>query len=214
MAPNTSRCRCEQTTSRIPKTSREPIGCQRSSRERPSIANRRCTRLHCSLHRYYHRRPRRITRTDDYSARVSQRRSLSIRYSSGATRCSVGRSLTQQQRLDCFSKEDSGQSEFSYSHFSVAVGVVGAVAVSGDFAYAARERLQRRFDVNSHPHQPWVGSLKTANIVRVLTTESWFQGYIAEWSESGNERQIALGYPAEWDGDGWSKMGLTKKILL
>jgi len=30
MAPNTSRCRCEQTTSRIPKTSREPIGCQRS----------------------------------------------------------------------------------------------------------------------------------------------------------------------------------------
>jgi len=87
------------------------------------------------------------------------------------------------------------------------------VAVSGDFAYAARERLQRRFDVNSHPHQPWVGSLKTANIVRVLTTESWFQGYIAEWSESGNERQIALGYPAEWDGDGWSKMGLTKILL-
>jgi len=30
-----------------------------------------------------------------------------------------GRSLTQQQRLDCFSKEDSGQSEFSYSHFSL-----------------------------------------------------------------------------------------------
>jgi len=77
----------------------------------------------------------------------------------------------------------------------------------------SRERLQRRFDVNSHPHQPWVGSLKTANIVRVLTTESWFQGYIAEWSESGNERQIALGYPAEWDGDGWSKMGLTKILL-
>jgi len=37
----------------------------------------------------------------------------------GYTRCSVGRSLTQQQRLDCFSKEDSGQSEFSYSHFSL-----------------------------------------------------------------------------------------------
>jgi hypothetical protein len=96
---------------------------------------------------------------------------------------------------------------------SVGVGVFGAVVVGGDFAYAARERLQRWFDVNSHPHQPWEGSLKTANVVRVLTTESWFQGYIAEWSESGNERQIALGRPAEWDGEGWSKMGLEKILL-
>jgi len=124
-----------------------------------------------------------------------------------------GRSLTQQQRLDCFRRRIQARAS-SHTRTSLCSSrVVGAVAVSGDFAYAARERLQRRFDVNSHPHQPWVGSLKTANIVRVLTTESWFQGYIAEWSESGNERQIALGYPAEWDGDGWSKMGLTKILL-
>ncbi|EMA56837.1 DUF6338 family protein [Halococcus thailandensis] len=96
---------------------------------------------------------------------------------------------------------------------SVGVGISGAVAVSGDFTYIAREALQRQFDVNSHPHQPWEGSLKTANLVRVLTTESWFQGYIAEWSESGNERQITLDYPAEWDGENWSEMGLAKMIF-
>lgn len=96
---------------------------------------------------------------------------------------------------------------------SVTIGVVGAVAIGGDFAYVVRQKLQRQFDVNSHPHQPWEGSLKTANVVRVLTTESWFQGYIAEWSESGNERQISLGHPAEWDGEGWSKMGLARLLL-
>lgn len=96
---------------------------------------------------------------------------------------------------------------------SVTIGFVGALAIGGDFAYVARQRLQRQFDVNSHPHQPWEGSLKTANVVRVLTPESWFQGYIAEWSESGNERQIALGRPAEWDGGSWSKMGLARLLL-
>jgi len=95
---------------------------------------------------------------------------------------------------------------------SVVVGILGAVAVSGDFTYAARNRLQRRFDVNSHPHQPWEGSLRTAKVVRVLTTDSWYQGYIAEWSESGDERQIALGRPAEWDGNSWAEMDL-KRIL-
>jgi len=90
MAPNTSRCRCEQTTSRIPKTSREPIGCQRSPENvllslivvAPGfIAVYTAIIIGASKNH---------SRTDDYSARVSQRRSLSIRYSSGATRCSVG----------------------------------------------------------------------------------------------------------------------------
>ncbi|WP_353635562.1 DUF6338 family protein (plasmid) [Halobacterium sp. NMX12-1] len=96
---------------------------------------------------------------------------------------------------------------------SVVVGILGAIAISGDFTYAARNRLQRRFDVNSHPHQPWEGSLRTAFVVRVLTTDSWYQGYIVEWSESGDERQLALGRPAEWDGSDWSKMGLEKILF-
>lgn len=96
---------------------------------------------------------------------------------------------------------------------SVVVGIIGAVAAASDFTYAARNKLQQRSDLNSHPHQPWEGSLRTADIVQVLTSDSLYQGYIAEWSESGEERQIALGDPAELIEGNWSRMDL-KRILL
>jgi len=132
------------------------------SRERPSIANRRCTRLHCSLHRYYHRRPRRITLSDGRLLGASIAAAFIIDPLVFWGYTLFGGEITDPTAAVRLFFEGGFRPErvLILALLSVAVGVVGAVAVSGDFAYAARERLQRRFDVNSHPHQPWVGSLK------------------------------------------------------
>jgi len=132
------------------------------SRERPSIANRRCTRLHCSLHRYYHRRlEESLSDGRLLGASIAAAFIIDPLFFWGYTL--FGGEITDPTAAVRLFFEGGFRPErvLILALLSVAVGVVGAVAVvSGDFAYAARERLQRRFDVNSHPHQPWVGSLK------------------------------------------------------
>jgi len=119
MAPNTSRCRCEQTTSRIPKTSREPIGCQRSPENvllslivvAPGFIAVYTAIIIGGLEES-------LSDGRLLGASIAAAFIIDPLFFWGYTL--FGGEITDPTAaVRLFSKEDSGQSEFSYSHFSL-----------------------------------------------------------------------------------------------
>lgn len=99
---------------------------------------------------------------------------------------------------------------------SIVVGVIGAIVIAADSGYLLREKvIQKYFDIYSHPHQPWEGALREAEVIRVFTPDEWYQGFLYEWSKSGKERQLSIADPARWEkkDSAWESMDLDQLLL-